>query len=165
MKLIINDPRYRFATLFVSSVLKFLIRAFSLNFPLHKKSLKCPSQTEWEETGIQCLQSTDREGRERGGQNQIQGVQRDISEVLGESWEDDIYHQIQVRARLISQFCFFLYWFVLLCFVNMSSSMWTANSPCHLMHFCNASLILDHLVDQGFGSRLIDTVELLFSIC
>lgn len=126
MKLIINDPRYRYHTVHVSC---FAVahRSFQLDFSLFlKKSLKCPSQTEWEETGLQCLQSTDREGRERGGQNQIQGVKRDISEVLGEPREDDFYHQIQVRSLLLCQFYFSC---IDLCYC----ALWNANNPCHLM--------------------------------
>lgn len=105
-----NETDYQRSSLQVAHCSCFLFSSGSWElsawfFSLLKTSLKCPSQTEREETGLQCLQSTDGEGRERGGQNQIQGVQRDISEVLGEPWEDDFYHQIQVRS-LIWQFYF-----------------------------------------------------------
>lgn len=73
MKLIINDPRYRYNA-FQRSVYPSYNSKFKLSPSLTYNlllflSTKCTSEAEWKEAGVQCIQSPDREGRKGGGQN------------------------------------------------------------------------------------------------
>lgn len=73
MKLIINDPRYRYNA-FQRSVYPSYNSKFKLSPSLTYNlllflSTKCTSEAERKEAGVQCIQSPDREGRKGGGQN------------------------------------------------------------------------------------------------